>query len=127
VFFITQRPATDGDTVQRQTQRWLIAQGFAMPSVLVVPGSRGAAGAALSLHYHVDDSPPNCVDIKIASGARPILIVDSRDADAIARARGKGIATVPGIGAALDILDQASAARSRPRVLKQLAQMIGWK
>ena len=27
VFFITQRPATDGDTVQRQTQRWLVTRG----------------------------------------------------------------------------------------------------
>ena len=127
VFFITQRPATDGDTVQRQTQRWLIAQGFAMPSVLVVPGSRGAAGAALSLHYHVDDSPSNCVDIKTSSRARPVLIVDPRDTDAVTNARSLGIATAPGIGAALDILDQASAARARPRVLQQLAQMVGWK
>src|SRR5215475_12076565 len=31
VFFITQRPATEGDTVQRQTQRWLVAQGFDLP------------------------------------------------------------------------------------------------
>ena len=43
VFFITQRPATDGDTVQRQTQHWLVAQGFDLPSVLVIAGSRGAA------------------------------------------------------------------------------------
>src|SRR5687768_1684849 len=38
VFFITQRPYTDGDTVQRQSQRWLIEQGFDMPSVLVIGG-----------------------------------------------------------------------------------------
>ena len=36
VFFITQRPETDGDTVQRQTQRWLVEQGFDLPSVLVI-------------------------------------------------------------------------------------------
>jgi hypothetical protein len=46
VFFITQRPATAGDTVQRQTQRWLHAHGFDLPSVLVTGGSRGAAAAA---------------------------------------------------------------------------------
>src|SRR6185503_18982147 len=28
VFFITQRPATVGQTVQRQTQQWLTQQGF---------------------------------------------------------------------------------------------------
>ena len=57
VFFITQRPATDGDTVQRQTQHWLVEQGFDLPSVLVIAGSRGAAAGALRLDYHVDDSP----------------------------------------------------------------------
>jgi hypothetical protein len=60
VFFITQRPYTDGDVVQRQTQRWLVAQGYDLPSVLVIQGSRGAAAGALRLDYHVDDSPKNC-------------------------------------------------------------------
>ena len=127
VFFITQRPATDGDTVQRQTQRWLIAQGYDMPSVLVIPGSRGAAAGALSLHYHVDDSPTNCVDIKSESKALPILIVEDDDPTAIASARMLGIATVSAIDAALDILDKASAAHKRPGLLKQLAQIVGWK
>ena len=126
VFFITQRPATLGDTVQRQSQRWLIEQGFDMPSVLVIPGSRGAAAGAVSLDYHVDDSPTNCVDIKSESKARPILIVDD-DPTAIASARRLGIGTASGIGAALDILDKASAARSRPGLLQQLAQIVGWK
>src|SRR5688572_18876497 len=40
VVFITQRPATDGDTVQRQTQKWLVEQGFDLPSVMVIEGSR---------------------------------------------------------------------------------------
>ncbi|MCY4602250.1 MAG: hypothetical protein OXF27_20290, partial [Acidobacteria bacterium] len=42
VFFVTQRPATAGDTVQRQTQRWLVAQGFRLPSVIVEPGPAGS-------------------------------------------------------------------------------------
>jgi hypothetical protein len=127
VFFITQRPATLGDTMQRQSQRWLIEQGFDMPSVLVIPGSRGAAAGALSLDYHVDDSPTNCVDIKSESKARPILIVDDDDPTAIASARKLGIGTASGIGAALQILDKASHARSRPGLLQQLAQIVGWK
>jgi hypothetical protein len=127
VFFITQRPATDGDTVQRQTQRWLVAQGFDLPSVLVINGPRGAAAGALSLDYHVDDSPTNCVDVKSESSANPILIVEDDDLVAIASARRVGIGTASGIGAALDILEQATAARARPGVLKQLAQMVGWK
>ena len=35
--FITKRPATAGDTVQRQTQGWLVKHGFDLPSVLVIP------------------------------------------------------------------------------------------
>ncbi len=126
-FFITQRPATEGATAQRQTQRWLAAQGFDLPSVLVIDGGRGAAAAALRLHYHVDDTPSHCVDVKAESGARPILIVDERDLVGIASARRLGIATAPGIGAALDLLEQASAAHGKPGVLKQLAQLVGWK
>ena len=79
VFFITQRPKTEGDTVQRQTQRWLVEQGFDLPSVLVLAGSRGAAAAALRLDYHVDDSAQNCLDVISDSRARPILIVPDAD------------------------------------------------
>jgi hypothetical protein len=126
-FFITQRPATDGATVQRQTQEWLAAQGFDLPSVLVINGPRGAAAGALSLDYHVDDSPANCVDVKSDSRAKPILIVDSDDLVGIASARRMGIGTASGIAEALDILERASAARGKPGVLKQLAQLVGWK
>ena len=126
VFFITQRPATLGETVQRQTQRWLIAQGFDMPSVLVVPRSRGAAAAALSLHYHVDDSPTNCMDIKAESTTRSILIADTADTTTVTSARRLGIGTAADIGAALEILDKVTVARARPGVLQQLAELVGW-
>lgn len=127
VFFITQRPKTEGDTVQRQTQRWLVAQGFDLPSVLVIPGSRGGVAAALALDYHVDDSPKNCVDIRSDSNARPILIVDTDDEMTARSARKLGIASALSIDACLDILDQASLARTEPGLLSRLAQMIGWK
>jgi len=91
VCFITQRPATAGDTVQRQTQRWLVGQGFDLPSVLVIAGSRGAAAGALRLDYHVDDSPTNCIDVKSESGARPVLIVPDAHAATIESARKLGI------------------------------------
>lgn len=126
-FFITQRPATDGQTVQRQTQRWLVEQGFDLPSVLVINGPRGAAAGALALDYHVDDSPANCVDVKSESTARPILILEDDDLVGIASARRLGIGTASGIGAALDILEQASAAHARPGLMQQLAQLVGWK
>jgi hypothetical protein len=126
-FFITQRPATEGQTVQRQTQRWLIEQGFDWPSVLVINGPRGAAAGALGLTYHVDDSPANCVDVKAESSASPILLLEDDDLTGIASARRLGIGTASGIAAALDILEQASAAQARPGLLNQLAQFVGWK
>jgi hypothetical protein len=126
VFFITQRPATRGDTVQRQTQRWLVEHGFDLPSVLVIPGSRGSAAGALRLDYHVDDSPRNCIDVKSQSGARPQLIVDAGDEMTIAGARKLGIGTASGIVECLDILEQATLARTQPTVFQRLAKMVGW-
>src|SRR5262245_34054165 len=41
VIFLTSRPASAGRTVQVQTQRWLSANGFPLPSVYVVRRSRG--------------------------------------------------------------------------------------
>jgi hypothetical protein len=127
VFFITQRPATQGDTVQRQTQRWLVGQGFDLPSVLVIGGSRGAAAGALRLDYHLDDSATNCLDVLSDSRARPILIVSSRDGSTARKARTLGIGVATSIGEALDILEQASAARRDPGLLQRLASLVGWK
>jgi FMN phosphatase YigB (HAD superfamily) len=127
VFFITQRPATLGETVQRQTQRWLARHGFDLPSVLVINGPRGAAAGALRLDYHVDDSPSNCIDVKCESPAKPILIVEDDDLLSIASARRLGIGTAPAIGHALDILEQASQSRDQPGILQQLAALVGWK
>ena len=126
VFFITQRPATDGDTVQRQTQHWLVAQGFDLPSVLVIAGSRGAAAGALRLDYHVDDSPQNCLDVMAAAQAKAILVTTGADRMA-ETARKLGIAIVPSIGPALDLLDEVSAAARNPTLLKRLAAMVGWR
>jgi hypothetical protein len=130
VFFITQRPKTAGDTVQRQTQRWLVAHGFDLPSVLVLGGSRGAAAGALRLDYHVDDSAQNCLDVLADSRAKPLLIVPSgpdQDAETLASARKLGIGTAPSIGAALDVLTEASTARHQPGVLARLAALVGWR
>lgn len=127
VFFITQRPYTEGDTVQRQTQRWLVTQGFDMPSVLVIGGSRGAAAAALRLDYHVDDSAQNCLDVQAESGAKPILIVQSEDENTVQSARKLKIGTAASVDAALDILEHATLARTNPSLLDRLATLIGWR
>jgi hypothetical protein len=96
VFFITQRPATAGDTVQRQTQRWLVDQGFDLPSVLVIGGSRGAAAAALRLDYHVDDSVQNCLDVMLAAAAKVVLIANRSDQTGVTSKK-LGVAIVPSI------------------------------
>jgi hypothetical protein len=113
--------------VQRQTQRWLVAQGFDLPSVLVLGGSRGAAGRALRLDYHVDDSPQNCLDVSAESRARTILVVAGDDETMVASARKLGVGTASSIGAALDILDQASLALTHPGLLTRLASLVGWR
>jgi phosphoglycolate phosphatase-like HAD superfamily hydrolase len=74
VIFLTRRPEVTGDTSQRQTQRWLQARGFELPSVFVVQGSRGQIAAALDLHAVVDDDLENCLDVAALSNARPILV-----------------------------------------------------
>jgi hypothetical protein len=127
VFFITQRPATIGETVQRQTQRWLLAQGFDVPSVLVIGGSRGAAAAALRIDYHVDDSPQNCLDVMSDGRAKPILIVPAANDPTARKARSLGIGVAHTIGECLDILEQVSIGGRHPGVLQKLAAAVGWK
>jgi hypothetical protein len=127
VFFITQRPFTEGETVQRQTQRWLVAQGFDLPTVLVLSGSRGAAAKAIRLDYHVDDNSQNCFDVIADSAAKPLLVIPADQQSAIASARKLGIGIVHRTGDAIDVLEQATLAQTNPTLLQRLASMVGWK
>jgi FMN phosphatase YigB (HAD superfamily) len=127
VFFVTQRPATAGDTVQRQTQRWLAAQGFDFPAVIVLNGSRGRAIHALSIDYHVDDSTQHCLDIVADSTARTILVSESPSEGAVEGARKMGIAPAVDIAQALEILEQATLARTNPTMLQRLSALVGWR
>ena len=124
VCFITQRPATMGQTVQRQTQRWLHEQGFDLPSVLVINGSRGAAAGALRLHYMVDDSPQNCLDIVSDSRATPILIVPERDTGTEASARRLHIATARSATEALDAIERLTVSAEQLTLLDKLAKLV---
>ena len=127
VFFITQRPATAGGTVQWQTHKWLVDHGFLTPSVIPLSGGRGKAASVLRLDYLVDDTPQNCVDVLSDSSTRAILIVEPDDPLATTSARRLGIGTAQNIHEVLDLLVQATDARVNPSLFEKLRKLVGWK
>lgn len=127
VFFITQRPATAGATVQLQTHTWLVEQGFATPSVIPLSSARGKCAAALQLDYLIDDTPQNCLDVLADSSTRAILLVHADDTIADTSARRLGIGTARSIHEVLDVLVQATAARNNPTLFEKLRKLVGWK
>ena len=127
VFFITQRPATAGGTVQSQTHKWLVEHGFPTPSVIPLSGGRGKAASALKLDYLIDDTPQNCVDVLSDSSTRAILLVHPEDDVAKSSARRLGIGTAHSVHEVLDLLVQATAARANPSLFEKLRKLVGWK
>lgn len=126
VIFVTQRPSTAGETAQRQSQRWLAAHGFELPSVYVMNGSRGKLADALQLDVVLDDRPENCLDVITDSNAKAMLVWRDHPLkvpDAIGRL---AIETVFSVGAALDQLEQIAEASDRPRsLIDRLRSTIG--
>lgn len=123
VIFITQRPSSGGEKTQLQTQRWLVAHGFDLPSVYVIKGSRGKVAAALSLDVVVDDRPENCLDVKLESRARAMLVWRADFVDIPPNAQRLGIEPVAGIGACLDLL--AAPRPEKHGVLARIRHLIG--
>ena len=111
-FFVTQRPATAGDTVQRQTQRWLVEQGFPLPAVIVHRGLRGSLAAALEIDFLVDDAVEHCVDVLDVSSARPILVCRKPDAVAETNAERLGITVCRSANEALNVVVQLQPRRT---------------
>ncbi len=122
VIFLTQRPSSDGDTTQRQSQRWLQAQGFDLPSVFVVAGSRGRVATALDLDVVVDDRAENCLDVKVDSKARAVLIVRGGGPAVPANAARLGIEAVGTVAELLDRLERSGD--EAPSILGRIKQMI---
>ena len=127
VFFITQRPATAGESVQRQTQQWLVEHGFELPSVIPLSGSRGKACQALKIDFLVDDTPKNCVDVISDSNARAILLTAGVDDFTENGARRLGIMTVKTAADAIDVLEQATMAKANPTFFARFLQRMGMK
>jgi len=111
VYFLTTRPSSAGETTQFQTQWWLEQNGFPMPSVMTVPGSRGDAANAVKLDVVVDDRLTNCVDIIAASRAKAILLMRKDDAAARGQALARGIGVVSTLTEAIDAIEQFEVAK----------------
>jgi hypothetical protein len=126
VLFVTQRPATAGDTAQRQSQRWLREHGFDLPSVAIVTGSRGRLAANLDLHAAIDDRPEHCADIRRESQTRPVLVWRHRPATLPPSVARLDLDVVSTVTAAFDILEDMTRRAARPSgVWGRLRHAIG--
>jgi hypothetical protein len=124
VLFITTRPPSAGETTQIQTQRWLQAHGFPLPSVFVVQRSRGKLADALQLDAVVDDRPENCLDVAIDSKARPVLVWPGPLETAPAGLGKMGVKPVTSISAALALLEDLDDERQRSPVVRSIRRML---
>jgi hypothetical protein len=129
IIFLTKRPESVGATAQVQSQRWLAAHGFELPSVYVVQKSRGRIAAALGLDIVVDDRPENCLDVVVDSKARAILVWRDDESQLPGAAKRLGIGVVNTVGECLDILTQVDpiATREQPGVMDRVKRLLGLK
>lgn len=106
VSFLTSRIPSAGDSVQFQSQTWLEAHGFYLPSVVTVPGSRGEIANALRLDVVIDDQFLNCLEVVGASQTKAILILRMPDAALERQATERGIGIVHRLEDVVDLLLQ---------------------
>jgi hypothetical protein len=128
VIFLTQRPPCAGDTTQIQTQRWLQAHGFELPSVFVVSGSRGRIATALTLDAVVDDRAENCLDVATDSKSLPLLVWRDTPESVPPGAARLGITVVFSMAEALDKLDSLQRPPNPPPptgVVGRIRQTLG--
>lgn len=109
VFFLTNRPASAGDSVQFQTQWWIEQHGFYLPAVLTVPGSRGEVANGLRLNIIIDDLLLNCIEVVGASTAKALLLLRSGDKAIEKHALERGIGVVPTLEESIDIVERLHA------------------
>jgi hypothetical protein len=106
VYFLTNRPASGGDSVQFQTQWWIERHGFFLPAVLTVPGSRGDIANGLRLDLIIDDTSINCVEVVSASPAKALLMLRDANQAAEDHAISRGIGVVHSLAEAIVVLEQ---------------------
>jgi hypothetical protein len=127
IIFLTSRPHAPGRTLQQQTQRWLAAHGFPLPSVFIVPQSRGRIADALQLDAVVDDRPEGCLDVVLESKARGILIWRADLATVPGSAKRLGIGVVPSVASCLDVLVEADQGSDGEGLMGRLRRLLGLK
>jgi hypothetical protein len=128
VIFLTRRPESAGMTAQVQTQEWLEAKGFPLPSVYVVQGSRGKIAAALALDVVIDDRIENCLDVVVDSKARAILVWRGEEGQLPASARRLGLAVVKSVRECLDLLTHPDLLPAeRAGIMTRLRRALGLK
>jgi hypothetical protein len=127
VLFVTSRPRSAGRTIQRQSQRWLEACGFPLPSVYVVQGSRGLVAKALQIDVVIDDRPENCLDVVLESSAGAMLVWRGGRGAVPASARRMGIAVVPSVAACFEAIQRIEQPDAPTSVLDRLRGLFGLK
>src|ERR1051325_10001101 len=116
IIFLTKRPATAGFTAQVQSQKWLEAKGFPLPSVFVVQGNRGRIAQAIGLDIVVDDRPENCLDVVTDSKARAVLVWREKQQGLPTAARRLGIGVVESMSECLNILVQIDTIKPEEKI-----------
>ena len=106
VCFLTKRPPSGGDSVQFQTQWWLEQQGFYLPAVITVPGSRGDLANALRLDLAIDDQFVNCAEIIGAGPTKALLMLRDPNPSMRQHAIDRGVGVVSTLAETLPILRQ---------------------
>jgi hypothetical protein len=128
VIFLTKRPGTVGATAQVQSQRWLEARGFPLPSVFVVHGSRGRVADSLGLDFVVDDRPENCFDVVVDSKARALLVWREDEKQLPDTVRRMGVGVVKSVDECLTILSSVDGSnRAGPGLVDRMIRRLGLK
>jgi hypothetical protein len=128
LIFLTKRPESAGATAQLQSQRWLQALGFTLPSVFVVQGSRGRIADAFNLDFVIDDRPENCLDVVLDSTARALLVWREDEALLSPSVKRPGVQVHKSTAECLAALTQIDAPRrKRSGAIRWLKRRIGFK
>ena len=125
IIFLSRRPAAAGATSQIQSQRWLEAKGFRLPSVYIVTGARGRIATALGLAIVVDDTPEDCLDVAVDSTARAIAVFRNPGMALPPALHHAGVHLVRSTNACFDLLCEIdSSQQPAPGALKRVMRRI---